>query len=156
VDYASTAFSEHIVGCFAESVLHQYIKAGAVWLQVVGPSDTSWYDCVSYIEYRDSWATALACGENISAIGMKNGRITAYDQSPCQEHQVVNHEKPVKLLTFDQSTDRFGISRPEDTPSLDNEGRATTDHQDLSRSLLQNICSRLFSFSINVHFKATV
>jgi WD40 repeat protein/pimeloyl-ACP methyl ester carboxylesterase len=95
-----------------ESALHQQIKAAPVWLEVVGLSSTSWDDCVSYIEYRDSWATALACGENVFAIGMKNGRITLYDQSTCQEKQVFNHEEPVKLLAFDQSTYRLASVGP--------------------------------------------
>jgi WD40 repeat protein/pimeloyl-ACP methyl ester carboxylesterase len=95
-----------------ESALHRQIKAGPVWLEVVGLSSTSWDDCVSYIEYRDSWATALACGENVFAIGMKNGRISIYDQSTCQEKQVFNHEEPVKLLAFDQSTYRLASASP--------------------------------------------
>ena len=95
-----------------ESALHQQIKAGPVWLEVVGLSGTSWDDCVSYIEYRDSWATALTCGENVFAIGMKNGRITIYDQSTCQEKQLLNHEEPVKLLAFDLSADRLASVGP--------------------------------------------
>jgi WD40 repeat protein/pimeloyl-ACP methyl ester carboxylesterase len=95
-----------------ESALYQQIKAGPVWLEVVGLSGTSWDDCVSYIEYRDSWATALACGENVFAIGMKNGRISVYDQSTCQEKQILNHEEPVKLLAFDQLTNRLASAGP--------------------------------------------
>lgn len=51
-----------------ELVLHQQIKAGPVWLQVVGLSSTSSDDCISYIEYRDSWATALAWWERIFSL----------------------------------------------------------------------------------------
>jgi hypothetical protein len=51
-------------------------------------------------------------GENIFAIGVKNGRIAVCDQSTCQEQQVFNHEEPVKLLTFDQSTGQFTSAGP--------------------------------------------
>ena len=100
-----------------ESRLYQQNLNAPKWLQLVGPAAALWDDCVSSIEYRDTYATALACGNTCFAIGMKNGSVVLYDQSTCQERLSVQHRqygenkehesKVVKLLTFDSSDSMF-------------------------------------------------
>ena len=100
-----------------ESQLYQQSLNSPAWLKVVGSAATAWDDCVSYIEYRETYATALACGQSSFAIGMKNGMVTVYDQSTCQEKISVNHrlqQSPnakqsnvVRLLAFGSSDSVF-------------------------------------------------
>ena len=114
----------------SESKLHQQSLSGPRWLEVNGGVASSWDDCVAIIDYKESWATAIACGDNVFAIGLKNGLITIYDQSTCQErgsvlHRVTDESKnknaaatsnrpaPVKLLAFDTSSQRLASASPQ-------------------------------------------
>ena len=107
-----------------QSRLSQAIRGAPRWIEVVGPASENWDDCVSTIQYKDSWGTALATGENIFAIGLKNGTVIVYDQSTCQEKLSVKHKLQqessqvdsdqqrrlpltIRLLAFDASDTRF-------------------------------------------------
>jgi len=113
-----------------ESRLHQQSLTGPRWLEIVGAAASAWDDCISFIEYQDSWTTALACGQNTFAIGMKSGKIALYDQSTCQEklslqHRALTDEKTsdqapnskhpniIKLLAFDSSDDKLASASPQ-------------------------------------------
>ena len=68
--------------CPSESNIHkQYARSGG--LTAAGLSNDEWEDCIAYIAYRNSPATALACGENLFALGHKSGHILLYHQSTC-------------------------------------------------------------------------
>jgi WD40 repeat protein len=95
-----------------ESMMYQQFQNMPHGLEVVGLSSTVWEDCVSYIAYHDSWATALTCGENVFAIGMKNGTILVYDQATCQETCAFQHLEPVKRLQFDGMGHRLASAGP--------------------------------------------
>ncbi|EXJ63335.1 uncharacterized protein A1O5_11656 [Cladophialophora psammophila CBS 110553] len=107
-----------------QSRLFQTVQRGPKWLECVGSASETWDDCISTIEYRDSWAISLTTGANVFAIGMKSGVVTVYDQSTCQERLSVQHKnweestpsvpgvtaKPptaVRLLAFASSDTRF-------------------------------------------------
>lgn len=93
------------------SMLYTISQTQPKWLELTGSANVAWDDCVSFIEYRETYATALASGHNAIAIGMKNGAVILYDQSTCQEKLTVRHRLPellkqrlsptVRLLTFD-------------------------------------------------------
>jgi WD40 repeat protein len=87
--------------CPRESIVHRKFGKSHGGLTISGLSNSEWEDCVSYIEYRYTWATALACGASTFAIGMKSGNIILYDQATCQEKATFQHSEPVKKLTFD-------------------------------------------------------
>lgn len=96
-----------------DSRLYECSRNNPAWLKMYGSATDMWDDCLSFIEYRDTYATALACGESCFAIGMKNGSITVYDHSTCQERIGVTHHSQadantkqanvVKLLAFGSS-----------------------------------------------------
>ena len=107
-----------------QSKLSQAAKDGPKWLELVGLASESWDDCVCAIQYRDSWGTCLATGEDVFAIGVKNGTVIVYDQATCQEKFSVKHRSSadssqdkssgqnrlpstVRLLAFDSSDARF-------------------------------------------------
>ena len=87
--------------CPAESTIYQQFGRSVHGLAVVGLSNKMWEDCISYLPYRDTRATALACGESTFALGMKSGIIYLYDQSTCQMKSTLQHGELVKLLRFE-------------------------------------------------------
>jgi WD40 repeat protein len=108
-----------------QSRLSQAVQDRPKWLKLVGLASENWDDCVCAIQYKDSWGTCLATGENVFAIGLSDGTVTVYDQSTCQEKFSVSHKSPpetpkdesnskfqrppptVRLLTFDSSDAHF-------------------------------------------------
>lgn len=89
--------------CPSESLIYRQLdEKGAIAVQE--SHETNWEDCVAWIEYRDSWAMSLACGENIFALGMKSGDVLLYNQSTCQCVSTLQHLEPIKVLKFDHSS----------------------------------------------------
>ena len=90
--------------CPSGSQIYQQYGRSPGGLTVVGFTNAEWGDCISYIAYRDSRGTALACGENLFAIGHKSGHIYIYRESTFQVSLTLVHGEPVKLLLFENST----------------------------------------------------
>ncbi|KIX08738.1 uncharacterized protein Z518_03395 [Rhinocladiella mackenziei CBS 650.93] len=107
-----------------QSRLFQQTTGQPRWVELVGPAAASWDDCISIIEFRDTYGLSLACSGSAFAIGMRNGLIKVYDRSTCQERFSVRHRihdgasisvvgpkkgqaTPVRLLAFDSSETRF-------------------------------------------------
>jgi WD40 repeat protein len=95
-----------------DSMIHQQFRGIPNAVEVVGLSSAVWEDCVSFIPYRNSWATALSCGENLFAIGMKSGTVFVYFQTTCQEKCVFHNPEPVKYLKFDSICQRLASAGP--------------------------------------------
>jgi WD40 repeat protein len=76
-------------------------------LVLAGLTNTTWEDCISCIDFNASRATALACGGNVFAIGMRSGSITLFNQTTFQVERIFQHLEPVKVLKFDNSCRRF-------------------------------------------------
>lgn len=89
--------------CPRDSAIYQQFASLHSGLSVTGIACSTWEDCVSYIDYRDSRAMSLACGENTFATGMKSGRIVLYWQTTCQERLTFEHKEPVKVLRFNNN-----------------------------------------------------
>lgn len=87
--------------CPPQSIIHQQFGRSPNGLNVMGLSSKTWDDCISYLPYRDSRATALACGESSFALGMKSGLILLYHQNTCQIRSTIHHGELVKLLRFE-------------------------------------------------------
>ncbi|KAL2041702.1 hypothetical protein N7G274_005486 [Stereocaulon virgatum] len=87
--------------CPSGSKLYQHYGRSPGGLTVVGLTNVEWEDCISYIAYQNTRATALACGENLFAIGHKSGHVFIYHQSTCQVSLTLRHGEPVKLLLFE-------------------------------------------------------
>jgi WD40 repeat protein len=88
------------------SVYTQFAKSSD-GLVMAGVSNENWEDCVSCIDFNSSIATALACGENVFAIGMRSGAITLYNYTTFQVESVFQHMESVKCLKFDSSCKLF-------------------------------------------------
>ncbi|PGH26451.1 hypothetical protein AJ80_01950 [Polytolypa hystricis UAMH7299] len=92
------------VNGWATDLIRLVAKFGGV--TVTTQHQAGWSDCVAWIGYGSSWATALGCGENVFALGMGSGAIRLFNDSTCQEIAVFDHQERVKFLKFD-STGRF-------------------------------------------------
>ncbi|KAE9364783.1 hypothetical protein N431DRAFT_489271 [Stipitochalara longipes BDJ] len=93
--------------CPTDSAIYKCSAKPPDGLVLTGVTNTSWEDCISCIDFHTSRATALACGENVFAIGMRSGSITLYNQTTFQAEQTFQHLEPVKVLKFDNCCRRF-------------------------------------------------
>lgn len=86
--------------CPPETAPRQQFAASARGIAVLGLSATIWDDCLSTIVDSQEQFTALACSDKFFAVGMSSGRIVIYNETTCQQSQVLDHPEPVKLLQF--------------------------------------------------------
>ncbi len=94
--------------CPTASAIYKQSANSPDGLVLAGLANDTWEDCVSCIDFdMSSRATAIACGANVFAIGMRSGRITLYSQTTLQVERVYEHQDPVKILKFDDSCRRF-------------------------------------------------
>jgi len=93
--------------CPTDSAIYKYSAKSPDGLVLTGVTNTNWEDCISCIDFHTSRATALACGENVFAIGMRSGSIRLYNQTTFQAEQTFQHLEPVKVLKFDNCCRRF-------------------------------------------------
>jgi WD40 repeat protein len=93
--------------CPKDSMIRQQGDLGQNRIRVSGLSNSTWEDCVAWIEYKSTWATAMACGDIFLALGMKSGAVNLYNQFTCQEKHVFQHGEPVKILKFDGTSRRL-------------------------------------------------
>jgi WD40 repeat protein len=93
--------------CPTDSAIYRQSAKSPDGLVLTGITNATWEDCISCIDFNTSRATALACGENVFAVGMRSGSITLYNQTTFQEERTFQHLEPVKILRFDNSCRRF-------------------------------------------------
>ena len=91
--------------CPPETAPRKLFAAPTRGIAVFGLSATSWDDCLSTIVDAQEQFTALACSDKFFAIGMSSGKISIYNESTCQQTQVLDHPEPVKLLQFGHRLD---------------------------------------------------
>ncbi len=89
--------------CPKESAIFKQFGTTARAITVAGLSATAWDDRLACIEYPETQATALACGETYFAVGLQSGEIVLCHNTTCQESQRLQHGQPAKLLAFDGS-----------------------------------------------------
>ena len=89
--------------CPEESAIFKQFGRTVRGITLAGLSATAWDDRLACIEYSDTQATALACGETYFAVGLQSGEIVLCHNTTCQEWQRLQHEQPLKLLAFDGS-----------------------------------------------------
>ncbi|KAH6632537.1 hypothetical protein F5144DRAFT_513009 [Chaetomium tenue] len=90
--------------CPPDSRIHKQFGTATKALRLTGLSNTSWDDCVCYIDHRRSRALSLSSGDSFFALGMKSGSIKLYEQSTCREITSFNHGEPVKILRFNSDS----------------------------------------------------
>lgn len=96
--------------CPSQSQIGQQFGAVPGRISLAGPTNLTWDDCIRYIDYRGIRATALAGGDNIFAIGFRNGGVSLYHKSTCQERGRLMHGELVKVIEFDHSSSRLATS----------------------------------------------
>ncbi len=92
--------------CPLDSVIHKQFakRPGPPGLSVVGHKDNAWGDCAASVNFgEDSIAVAVACGENLIAVGMLSGDINLFNRKSCQKEGVIHRKDPIDLIHF---TDR--------------------------------------------------
>jgi hypothetical protein len=87
--------------CPEDSAIFKQFGITVRGITLVGLSATAWDDRLACIDYPDTQATALACGETYFAVGLQSGEVVLCHNTTCQEWQRLHHEQPVKLLAFD-------------------------------------------------------
>ena len=91
--------------CPSETAPRKQFAASARGIAVVGLSNTTWDDCLSTIVDSQEQFTALSCSDKFFAVGMSSGKVVVYNESTCQQSQVLNHPEPVKVLQFGNRVD---------------------------------------------------
>lgn len=86
--------------CPSETAPRRQFAASARGIAVLGLSVATWDDCLSTIVDSQEQFTALACSDKFFAVGMSSGKVVIYNESTCQQSQVLYHMEPVKLLQF--------------------------------------------------------
>ncbi|KAI0400118.1 hypothetical protein F4802DRAFT_620340 [Xylaria palmicola] len=107
INFPSTVFYLVPPLCPADSAIFREFKDSQNGYKLHGTSRTGWDDCISYIDYRGIRAMALAAGDDVFAIGQTTGHIRIYDAATCYEKAIITHGEPVKLLKFDNSSQRL-------------------------------------------------
>lgn len=96
--------------CPTSSSIYQEFGSARSGLALEGFKNTSWGDCISYIDHRDTRAMSLAAGDNVFAIGLKSGYAKVYNGMTCQERTSVHHGEHVRVLKFDHSSQHLVTS----------------------------------------------
>lgn len=72
---------------------------------VLGLSAKSWDDCLSTLAYQRESVAAVACSDRHFVVGLSSGKIPVYNETTCQEVQILQQQGPVRLLHFDTTGD---------------------------------------------------
>lgn len=86
--------------CPLESMLYKTFGNLQPCLKVVGLSETDWDDRLATITFRQQRVTAIACQNTRFAVGLPDGCIAIFFTSTLQEARKLDHEEPVRHLTF--------------------------------------------------------
>ncbi|ORY60895.1 NACHT and WD domain protein [Pseudomassariella vexata] len=70
-------------------------------LVLAGLNNSQWDDCIANISFDQETSAAVACGNNLIAVGFESGSVHLYNQRSFQQEQVIYHEFPVDLIHFD-------------------------------------------------------
>lgn len=84
--------------CPSTSAIHNQFGQRRDGLSLVGHKNTTWDDCIAYVEFGDDRASSLSCYDNLIAVGMKSGDLHLYNHRSCQKEAVIHHSKPVMLV----------------------------------------------------------
>ncbi|KAK3941413.1 hypothetical protein QBC46DRAFT_258764 [Diplogelasinospora grovesii] len=84
--------------CPFESAIYREFGTTQDGLLTVGPKSKTWDDCVAYFSFGKDNARAVACGENLIAVGMGSGDVNLYNHRSCQKEGVLHLKNPVDLV----------------------------------------------------------
>ncbi|KAH8678438.1 hypothetical protein BX600DRAFT_493699 [Xylariales sp. PMI_506] len=118
-------------------------------IRLHGSANTAWDDCICYIDYKESRSMALAAGDALFAIGMKNGSVNLYHTSTCQHKATLVHGEPAKRLKFSNSGQCLAVAGNKRLSMFSTDGELiwTRAHADMPMS---------FAFSQSDEMLATI
>jgi WD40 repeat protein len=102
LSFPSSIFHSIPPFCPIESAPHQQFGSQSNGISVVGQSSTTWDECLSTIFHRQQQLSVLTCSKHYFVVGASCGNISIYNDTDCQEIQVLNHGEYVKVLEFSQ------------------------------------------------------
>lgn len=90
--------------CPKSSALKQQFASSVGGLAVHGLSTSNWDDCVSTINCpKPARLVTVATSDVYFAVGSSTGNIGLYDNTTCQECQMLDHRERVRCLTFGET-----------------------------------------------------
>lgn len=98
--------------CPIESAPYKQFGSQPYGISVTGQSNTTWDDCLSTIFHSQQQLSALTCSNNYFAVGASCGTITIYDNTACEEIQILDHREHVKVLRFSQDGQQLASAGP--------------------------------------------
>jgi WD40 repeat protein len=88
--------------CPSESMVAKYLNplSQDTGFNIKGLIDRAWDDCLARIDYIDYQVSAIACGEQYSAVALSDGSIQLYFPDSAQVQATLNHDGRVTVLSF--------------------------------------------------------
>lgn len=100
--------------CPSQSIIRKQFGRDARGIEILGMGSGTWDDRLSCIIHRNKTPSALACGDDLFAIGFSDppGLIWLYGTSTCQEKRTLMHRETIKALRFSSVEDLLASSGP--------------------------------------------
>lgn len=94
--------------CPSDSLISKYRSASPLHtgFTMKGIVDSSWDDCLARIDYPSLQTSAVACGDQYSAVALTNGKINLYFQESGQPKFTLDHCGRANILIF-SNEDRY-------------------------------------------------
>lgn len=94
--------------CPSESLISKYRTASPLHagFTMKGIVDSSWDDCLARIDFPNLQTSAVACGDQYSAVALTNGQIHLYFQDSGQPKSTLDHCGRANILIF-SNEDRY-------------------------------------------------
>lgn len=90
--------------CPPDSAPHRQFGNQPRGISVTGPSADGWDDCLSCITYGSDRTSAVACDNNLFAVGLTSGKILIYHRATCQLVKQFKLGEAVKNMCFSPSS----------------------------------------------------
>ncbi|KAH8889031.1 NACHT and WD domain protein [Thozetella sp. PMI_491] len=87
--------------CPTETAIYRQFGQTPDGLIRSGFSYTHWDDCVATIKFENESPAAIACDNDLIAVGYMSGNIHLYNHGTLQTEQVIEHDSPVDRLLVD-------------------------------------------------------
>ena len=134
--------------CPSDSLISKYRSASLLHgrFTMKGIVDSSWDDCLVRIDYPGLQTSAVACGDQYSAVALTNGKIHLYFQDSGQPKSTLDHCGRANILIF-SNEDRYLVSSGQRKVRVwdPSEGvllwNFDPSHQILTLSFIDNECS---------------
>jgi WD40 repeat protein len=87
--------------CPTDTAIYRQFGRSSDGLTVSGFQNSYWDDCAATVSFEAETASAVACDNNLIAVGFESGEIHLYNHGSFQKERVIRHRVPVDLLLLD-------------------------------------------------------